>query len=200
MNFDDLGLMPSLLKAVKEKGYEVPSPIQEKAIPLILKGRDILASAQTGTGKTAGFTLPLLQRLSENEPKGKRNIRALILTPTRELAAQIYDNVLEYSKHINLRSTVIFGGVNQRPQVATLRQGVDILIATPGRLLDLVNQRVLFLDNVETYCPAISFAVLLMPVNKSSKFLFKIFTLLSIGIFFTLNFPFFSIFNLLKPP
>ena len=149
MNFDDLGLMPSLLKAVKEKGYEVPSPIQEKAIPLILKGRDILASAQTGTGKTAGFTLPLLQRLSENEPKGKRNIRALILTPTRELAAQIYDNVLEYSKHINLRSTVIFGGVNQRPQVATLRQGVDILIATPGRLLDLVNQRVLFLDNVE---------------------------------------------------
>jgi ATP-dependent RNA helicase RhlE len=149
MNFDDLGLMPSLLKAVKEKGYEVPSPIQEKAIPLILKGRDILASAQTGTGKTAGFTLPLLQRLSENEPKGKRNIRALILTPTRELAAQIYDNVLEYSKHINLRSTVIFGGVNQRPQVATLRQGVDILIATPGRLLDLVNQRFLFLDNVE---------------------------------------------------
>jgi len=149
MNFDDLGLMPSLLKAVKEKGYEVPSPIQEKAIPLILKGRDILASAQTGTGKTAGFTLPLLQRLSENEPKGKRNIRALILTPTRELAAQIYDNVLEYSKHINLLSTVIFGGVNQRPQVATLRQGVDILIATPGRLLDLVNQRVLFLDNVE---------------------------------------------------
>jgi len=149
MNFDDLGLMPSLLKAVKEKGYEVPSPIQEKAIPLILKGRDILASAQTGTGKTAGFTLPLLQRLSENEPNGKRNIRALILTPTRELAAQIYDNVLEYSKHINLRSTVIFGGVNQRPQVATLRQGVDILIATPGRLLDLVNQRVLFLDNVE---------------------------------------------------
>ena len=149
MNFDDLGLMPSLLKAVKEKGYEVPSPIQEKAIPLILKGRDILASAQTGTGKTAGFTLPLLQKLSENEPKGKRNIRALILTPTRELAAQIYDNVLEYSKHINLRSTVIFGGVNQRPQVATLRQGVDILIATPGRLLDLVNQRFLFLDNVE---------------------------------------------------
>ena len=149
MNFDDLGLMPSLLKAVKEKGYEVPSPIQEKAIPLILKGRDILASAQTGTGKTAGFTLPLLQKLSENEPKGKRNIRALILTPTRELAAQIYDNVLEYSKHINLRSTVIFGGVNQRPQVATLRQGVDILIATPGRLLDLANQRVLFLDDVE---------------------------------------------------
>ena len=149
MNFDDLGLMPSLLKAVKEKGYEVPSPIQEKAIPLILTGRDILASAQTGTGKTAGFTLPLLQKLSENEPKGKRNIRALILTPTRELAAQIYDNVLEYSKHINLRSTVIFGGVNQRPQVATLRQGVDILIATPGRLLDLVNQRFLFLDNVE---------------------------------------------------
>ena len=148
MSFDNLGLIPSLLKAVKEKGYEVPSPIQEKAIPLILKGKDILASAQTGTGKTAGFTLPLLQRLSSNPNNGKRNIRALILTPTRELAAQIYDNVLEYSTHLNLRSTVIFGGVNQRPQVATLRQGVDVLIATPGRLLDLVNQKVLFLSSV----------------------------------------------------
>jgi len=148
MSFDNLGLIPSLLKAVKEKGYEVPSPIQEKAIPLILKGKDILASAQTGTGKTAGFTLPLLQRLSLNPTNGKRNIRALILTPTRELAAQIYDNVLEYSTHLNLRSTVIFGGVNQRPQVATLRQGVDVLIATPGRLLDLVNQKVLFLSSV----------------------------------------------------
>ena len=148
MNFDNLGLIPSLLKAVKEKGYNVPSPIQEKAIPLILKGRDILASAQTGTGKTAGFTLPLLQRLSSNPSNGKRNIRALILTPTRELAAQIYENVLEYSTHLNIRSTVIFGGVNQRPQVATLRQGVDVLIATPGRLLDLVNQKVLFLSNV----------------------------------------------------
>lgn len=148
MSFDNLGLIPSLLKAVKEKGYDVPSPIQEKAIPLILKGKDILASAQTGTGKTAGFTLPLLQRLSSNPNNGKRNIRALILTPTRELAAQIYDNVLEYSTHLNLRSTVIFGGVNQRPQVATLRQGVDVLIATPGRLLDLVNQKVLFLSSV----------------------------------------------------
>ena len=148
MSFDNLGLIPSLLKAVKEKGYEVPSPIQEKAIPLILKGKDILASAQTGTGKTAGFTLPLLQRLSSNPSNGKRNIRALILTPTRELAAQIYENVLEYSTHLNLRSTVIFGGVNQRPQVATLRQGVDVLIATPGRLLDLVNQKVLFLSSV----------------------------------------------------
>ena len=148
MSFDNLGLIPSLLKAVKEKGYEVPSPIQEKAIPLILKGKDILASAQTGTGKTAGFTLPLLQRLSSNPSNGKRNIRALILTPTRELAAQIYENVLEYSTHLNIRSTVIFGGVNQRPQVATLRQGVDVLIATPGRLLDLVNQKVLFLSSV----------------------------------------------------
>ena len=148
MNFDNLGLIPSLLKAVKEKGYDVPSPIQEKAIPLILKGKDVLASAQTGTGKTAGFTLPLLQRLSSNPSNGKRNIRALILTPTRELAAQIYENVLEYSTHLNIRSTVIFGGVNQRPQVAKLRQGVDVLIATPGRLLDLVNQKVLFLSSV----------------------------------------------------
>ena len=148
MNFDNLGLIPSLLKAVKEKGYDVPSPIQEKAIPLILEGKDVLASAQTGTGKTAGFTLPLLQRLSSNPSNGKRNIRALILTPTRELAAQIYENVLEYSTHLNILSTVIFGGVNQRPQVATLRQGVDVLIATPGRLLDLVNQKVLFLSSV----------------------------------------------------
>lgn len=149
MSFETFNFTPAINKAIADSGYKDPTEIQKKSIPEILLNKHILASAQTGTGKTAGFTLPLLQRLSENEPKGKRNIRALILTPTRELAAQIYDNVLEYSKHINLRSTVIFGGVNQRPQVATLRQGVDILIATPGRLLDLVNQRVLFLDNVE---------------------------------------------------
>ena len=149
MKFNELGLMPSLLKAVNEKGYTEPSPIQEKAIPLILKRKDVLASAQTGTGKTAGFTLPLLQILSKQPNSNHRKIKALILTPTRELAAQIYDNVVEYSKYLEIRSTVIFGGVNQKPQVSKIRNGIDILIATPGRLLDLENQRLLSLRNVE---------------------------------------------------
>ena len=149
MNFDNLGLIPSLLKAVKEKGYQEPSPIQEKAIPLILRRKDVLASAQTGTGKTAGFTLPLLQILSKQPNSNHRKIKALILTPTRELAAQIYDNVVEYSKYLEIKSTVIFGGVNQKPQVSKIRNGIDILIATPGRLLDLENQRLLSLRNVE---------------------------------------------------
>ena len=149
MKFNELGLMPSLLKAVNEKGYTNPSPIQEKAIPLILRRKDVLASAQTGTGKTAGFTLPLLQILSKQSNSNHRKIKALILTPTRELAAQIYDNVIEYSRHLELRSTVIFGGVNQKPQVSKIRSGIDILIATPGRLLDLANQRLLSLRNVE---------------------------------------------------
>ena len=149
MKFNELGLMPSLLRAVNEKGYTEPSPIQEKAIPLILKRKDVLASAQTGTGKTAGFTLPLLQILSKQPNSNHRKIKALILTPTRELAAQIYDNVVEYSKYLEIRSTVIFGGVNQKPQVSKIRNGIDILIATPGRLLDLENQRLLSLRNIE---------------------------------------------------
>ena len=149
MKFKELGLIPSILKAVNEKGYIEPSPIQEKAIPLILKRKDVLASAQTGTGKTAGFTLPLLQILSKNINSSHKKIRALILTPTRELAAQIHENVVEYSTYINLRSTVIFGGVNQKPQVSKIRNGIDILIATPGRLLDLENQRLLSLSNIE---------------------------------------------------
>ena len=149
MKFEDLGLEPSLLKAIQEKGYTEPSPIQEKAIPVILKRKDVLASAQTGTGKTAGFTLPLLQVLSQIKSDRHRKVRALVLTPTRELAAQIYDNVKEYSTYIDIRSTVIFGGVNQKPQVATLRKGVDILIATPGRLLDLHSQKALSLKQIE---------------------------------------------------
>jgi len=149
MKFNELGLISSLLKAVNEKGYTEPSPIQEKAIPLILKRKDVLASAQTGTGKTAGFTLPLLQILSKQPNSNHRKIKALILTPTRELAAQIYDNVVEYSKYLEIKSTVIFGGVNQKPQVSKIRNGIDILIATPGRLLDLENQRLLSLRNVE---------------------------------------------------
>ena len=149
MSFNTLGLSEALLKAISKKGYTTPSPIQQKAIPPILEGKDVLASAQTGTGKTAGFTLPLLHILSEN-PKAKyRPIRALILTPTRELAAQVYANVREYSEFLNLRSAVIFGGVNQKPQVATIRQGVDILVATPGRLIDLENQGLLSLKRIE---------------------------------------------------
>lgn len=149
MKFDSLGLNSSILKAVSEKGYETPSPIQAKAIPEILIGKDVLASAQTGTGKTAGFTLPMLNILAETPPERRRKIRALVLTPTRELAAQIQENVKEYSLYLDLKSTVIFGGVNQNPQVRTLKQGVDILIATPGRLLDLKSQNALSLSDIE---------------------------------------------------
>lgn len=149
MSFNSLGLSSPLLKAVKNQGYTAPSPIQEKAIPLVLKGRDVLASAQTGTGKTAGFTLPMLQILSKERPNRHRTIRALVLTPTRELAAQVHENVQSYSEYLDIRSSVIFGGVNQKPQVAKLRNGVDILIATPGRLLDLKEQGHLTLSKIE---------------------------------------------------
>lgn len=151
MSFNSLGLSESLLKAVNKKGYTQPSPIQQKAIPLILERKDVLASAQTGTGKTAGFVLPILQILSESAPLSRRPIRSLVLTPTRELAAQVYENVKEYSAFIDFRSTVIFGGVNQKPQVNTIRNGVDLLVATPGRLLDLHNQKLLSLASVEIF-------------------------------------------------
>ncbi len=149
MSFNSLGLSDALLKAVSKQGYTTPSPIQQKAIPLILERKDIMASAQTGTGKTAGFTLPMLQILSQGQQLRQRPIRALVLTPTRELAAQVHQNVKDYSAFVDIKSMVIFGGVNQNPQVSTLRQGVDILIATPGRLLDLHNQRMLSLSSVE---------------------------------------------------
>ncbi|NUL35839.1 ATP-dependent RNA helicase RhlE [Kosakonia sacchari] len=151
MSFDALGLNPEILRAVAEQGYLQPTPIQQQAIPAVLQGRDLMASAQTGTGKTAGFTLPLLQRLIQNEPhaKGRRPIRALILTPTRELAAQVGENVQAYSKYLNIRSLVVFGGVSINPQMMKLRGGVDILVATPGRLLDLEHQNALKLDSVE---------------------------------------------------
>lgn len=149
MSFNSLGLSQALLKAVSKKGYTTPSPIQQKAIPPILQGKDVLASAQTGTGKTAGFTLPLLHILSENPKEKYKPVRALILTPTRELAAQVYANVREYSEFVDIRSAVIFGGVNQNPQVATMRQGIDVLVATPGRLLDLINQNHISLKRVE---------------------------------------------------
>ena len=149
MSFQSLGLSDALLKAISKQGYTQPSPIQQKAIPLVLERKDVLASAQTGTGKTAGFTLPMLQILSQEPVLRQRPIRALVLTPTRELAAQVYQNVKDYSEFVDIKSTVIFGGVNQNPQVTTLRQGVDILIATPGRLLDLHNQRLVSLAKIE---------------------------------------------------
>ncbi|WP_299675898.1 DEAD/DEAH box helicase [uncultured Tenacibaculum sp.] len=149
MTFESLGLKKELLKAIEEKGYVNPSPIQEKAIPVILKGNDVLASAQTGTGKTAGFTLPILQIITDTKNPKFRPIRALILTPTRELAAQIYDNVRDYSKHLNIKSTVIFGGVKPKKQIATIRNGIDVLVATPGRLLDLHDQKALSLKRID---------------------------------------------------
>ncbi|BBL70638.1 DEAD/DEAH box helicase [Methylogaea oryzae] len=152
MPFTQLGLSAELLRAVSEEGYTKPTPIQQQAIPVVLEGRDILAGAQTGTGKTASFTLPLLQRLMETPLNGRqRVVRALILTPTRELAAQVQDSVRAYGKHLPLRSTVIFGGVSMVPQMRALRNGVDIVVATPGRLLDHVRQRTLDLSQVEMF-------------------------------------------------
>ncbi|MCH3883712.1 DEAD/DEAH box helicase [Tenacibaculum aquimarinum] len=149
MTFKSLGLTDALLKAIEEKGYTTPSPIQEKAIPHILAGKDVLASAQTGTGKTAGFTLPVLQYLSETKHPKYRPVRALVLTPTRELAAQILENVREYSTHLDIKSTVVFGGVKASGQIATLRRGVDILVATPGRLLDLHSQKAVSFNRID---------------------------------------------------
>lgn len=151
MSFKSLGLSDAFVKAVEEKGYTKPSPIQEKAIPHILEGKDVLASAQTGTGKTAGFTLPVLQYLSETKHPKYRPIRALVLTPTRELAAQVHDNVREYSKYINIKSAVVFGGVKAASQIATLKRGVDILVATPGRLLDLHDQKAVSFKRIDVF-------------------------------------------------
>lgn len=150
MSFDSLGLSAELIRAVLEKGYSKPTSIQIQSIPVILKGLDIMGRSQTGTGKTAGFTLPLLQLLNKHsQSSGQRSPRALILTPTRELAAQVVESVNTYGKYLSLKSTTIFGGVNIKPQIAKLRRGVDILVATPGRLLDHANQKTIDLSKVE---------------------------------------------------
>jgi len=154
MNFEDLKLAPAILKAVREQGYETPTAIQAQAIPLVLEGHDLLGGAQTGTGKTAAFTLPLLHRLtmsrSAQNKWGGTGIRALVLTPTRELAAQVEESVQTYGKYLQLSSTVVFGGVGMNPQISRLKKGVDILVATPGRLLDLQQQGFLDLSTVQT--------------------------------------------------
>jgi len=151
MSFNDLGLRAELVRAVSEKGYDTPTPIQTQAIPLVLEGRDLMGSAQTGTGKTAGFTLPILQLLAATPPPqdSRRPVRALVVTPTRELAAQVHDSIVNYGRYLPLKSTVVFGGVSINPQKQKLIRGVDILVATPGRLLDHVGQRSVDLSQVE---------------------------------------------------
>jgi len=150
MSFDALGLPAELLRAIGEQGYTRPTPVQEKAIPVVLEGRDVLAGAQTGTGKTAAFTLPILARLRRDSAGARgRAPRALVLTPTRELAAQVAQSALDYGRHVELTTTVVFGGVGIEPQKAALRRGTDILVATPGRLLDLVQQRAADLSGIE---------------------------------------------------
>jgi ATP-dependent RNA helicase RhlE len=149
MSFTQLGLSAPILKAIDEKGYTEPSAIQAQAIPAVLSGRDVMAAAQTGTGKTAGFTLPILEQIHTGKPAGGNQARVLVLTPTRELAAQVGESVATYSKHLRLRSTVVFGGVKINPQMMKLRGGVDVLVATPGRLLDLYNQRAVKFDHLE---------------------------------------------------
>ena len=151
MTFSQLEIIDPILKALDEQGYTNPTPIQEQAIPVLLKGRDLLGCAQTGTGKTAAFAIPILQHLFLNRQskKGNRKIKALIVTPTRELAIQINNSFKAYGKHTGLRSSVVFGGVKQHQQVNELRQGVDILVATPGRLLDLMQQGIISLANIQ---------------------------------------------------
>lgn len=149
MSFTSLGLSAPILKAVAAKGYDTPSPIQAQAIPAVLTGKDVMAAAQTGTGKTAGFTLPLLELLSKGQRVRPNQVRALVLTPTRELAAQVAENVATYSKHLPLSSAVVFGGVKINPQMKRLCQGADVLVATPGRLLDLYNQNAVRFSQLE---------------------------------------------------
>jgi len=149
MSFSALGLSDALLKAVTEHGYTTPSPIQLEAIPAVLTQRDVMAVAQTGTGKTAGFTLPVLQLLSSGSASESKHIRALVITPTRELAAQVAENIKNYSQHMTLRSAAVFGGVRIESQIAELEEGVDILVATPGRLLDLYKQQAVSFDQLE---------------------------------------------------
>jgi ATP-dependent RNA helicase RhlE len=153
LNFEQLKVIAPILKALQQQGYTTPTPIQQQAIPVVLEGRDLLGCAQTGTGKTAAFAIPIIQLLHEQQQAGnnKPGIKALVLTPTRELAIQIENSFTEYGRHTGLKHTVVFGGVSQFNQVNTLRRGVDVLIATPGRLLDLMQQRVISLQHIQMF-------------------------------------------------
>ena len=152
MTFKELGLVEPILRALQDQGYERPTPIQAQAIPVLLEGKDLLGCAQTGTGKTAAFSIPIVQDLyNRAPPKGKRRIKTLVVTPTRELAIQIGENFTAYTKYTDIKNTVIFGGVKQTSQVYKLHQGIDVLVATPGRLLDLINQRYISLDHIEHF-------------------------------------------------
>ena len=153
MKFEDLKLIPSILKALRDENYTEPTSIQAKSIPLVLNREDVLGSAQTGTGKTAAFAIPIIQHLSNDQqnPKGKRKISSLVVTPTRELAIQIGESFTTYAKYTNVKNTVVFGGVTQGSQTSALRQGVDVLVATPGRLLDLMNQGYISLQDVKYF-------------------------------------------------
>ena len=152
MRFDELGLAPELLKALVEEGYTSPTPIQAQAIPIVLEGKDLMGGAQTGTGKTAAFTLPLLQRIlpfaTPSPSPARHPVRVLILAPTRELAIQVHQSVVTYSRHVPLKSLCVYGGVDIKPQIEAIRKGVEILVATPGRLLDLVEQKCLNFGSV----------------------------------------------------
>ncbi len=149
MSFSELGLSDHLLRAVQEKGYDTPTAVQQKAIPMVLSRRDVMAAAQTGTGKTAAFVLPILQTLSVGDAATSNSVRALVLTPTRELAAQVEASVATYGQYLPLRSTVVFGGVKINPQMKRLRSGIDVLVATPGRLLDLYHQKAIRFSKLE---------------------------------------------------
>ena len=153
MTFKELGIIDPILDALQEEGYTHPTPIQEQSIPILLQGNDLLGCAQTGTGKTAAFSIPIIQRLSidTHNEKGKRKVRALVVTPTRELAIQIGESFTNYGANTNIKNTVIFGGVKQLAQTSALRRGVDVLVATPGRLLDLMNQGYISLKDVEYF-------------------------------------------------
>src|SRR6266446_1230634 len=152
MPFKSLHIIEPILRSLHEEGYTTPTPIQAQAIPIVLQGKDLMGCAQTGTGKTAAFAIPILQLLSENKPQGgKRKVRSLILTPTRELAMQIAESFRAYGRHTGLTSTVIFGGVTQGKQTSALNRGVDIVVATPGRLLDLMGQGFISLKDVEIF-------------------------------------------------
>ena len=188
MLFKDLDIIEPIQRALEEEGYKSPTPIQEKSIPHLLEGRDILGCAQTGTGKTASFAIPILQNIY-NEGKSKKNIKAIILAPTRELAIQIGENFKTYSKNTNIKSLVIFGGVSQNPQTEALKKGVDVLIATPGRMIDLYNQKFINLDNVKYFVLDEADSMLDMGMIHDVKRIIKYLPKVRQNIFFSATMP-----------